>query len=192
MCHETAGFFGFFRPHRPQAACNTQPLNTALSALQRERRPSRAMGPAAPAVGARSPLWKPPPTGMPPYWMSQGQRGSPPLWTPRIFAAGLTYPTFATWIAAAKMKKRPQLLPEKVAETVAVWYALRRGATNGSRSGRTRPNTSEFPVRRRSLPSSVHPYRSLQNQCYIRTGESGARRTGAVCVRCPLGTDGAY
>ena len=48
VCHETAGFFGFFRPHRPQAACNAQPLNAAFSALQRERRP----------------LWIPLPTGM--------------------------------------------------------------------------------------------------------------------------------
>ena len=107
VCHETAGFFGFFRPHRPQAACNAQPLNAALIALQRERRP----------------LWKPPPKGTlspldtpanrdapRPYWMTQSQRGSPPLWTPRIFAAGLTCPTFSIWIAAAKMKIRPLLL----------------------------------------------------------------------------------
>ena len=96
-----------FSARRPQAACNAQPLNAALIALQRERRP----------------LWKPPPKGTlspldtsanrdapRPYWMTQSQRGSPPLWTPRIFAAGLTCPTFSIWIAAAKMKIRPLLL----------------------------------------------------------------------------------
>ena len=59
VCHETAGFFGFFRPHRPQAACNAQPLDAALSALQRERRPLWNL-----CQRERCPLWIPLPTGM--------------------------------------------------------------------------------------------------------------------------------
>ena len=62
VCHETAGFIGFFLPRRVLPSIGFHPPR------QRCR------------------LWKPLPTGCSrPYWMTQSQRNLPSLWNPSSF-----------------------------------------------------------------------------------------------------------
>ena len=73
VCHETAGFFGFFRPRRvlPSIGC--------LPPRQRRRL-------WKPLPRERCPLWIPLPTGRSrPYWITQSQRNCHPFGIPARF-----------------------------------------------------------------------------------------------------------
>ena len=99
VCHETAGFIGFFLPRRvlPSIGC--------LPPRQRCRL-------WKPLPRERCPLWIPQPTGRsPPLLETQSQRNLPSLWNPRSVLKGV--PTNGKWFVGihSKTQKSPEHQP---------------------------------------------------------------------------------